>query len=286
MKKRFALLGGDRRQLYLADLLERDGHGTALWGFDKEGLPQSSLEEAVQADCVILPLPVTKDGEGLYLPLDSGSLRLEELWPLLRPAGQVICGGMLSDGLRARARACGLTLEEYFLREEVQVANAVPTAEGAIAEAMARTGRTLHRSRCLVIGYGRIGKVLAQRLQGLGAQVTVSARRLSSLAWAEALGCAALPLGALRGRLGAVDLVFNTVPALVLDRGLLEELPKGAVLVDLASEPGGVDRPAAQALGLTAVWARGLPGRAAPETAAQVIRGAIYHILEERGEPI
>ncbi len=286
MKRNFAVLGGDQRQLRLAELLCRDGHHISLWGFDRSDLPQSSLEAAAGAECVILPLPVTKDGSTLYLPLGSGVLLLEDLWPLLEPGRQVVCGGMLSDAVRAGARKYRLRLEDYFSREEVQIANAVPTAEGAIAEAMARTRCTLHGCRCLVIGYGRIGKILAQRLQALGAAVTVSARRQSDLAWAEAFGCTPVQTGGLRGQLGGMQVVFNTVPALILDRESLEELPEDAVVIDLASEPGGVDLAAAEALGLQAVWARGLPGKVAPDTAAQVLRGAIYHILEERGDPI
>ena len=116
--------------------------------------------------------------------------------------------------------------------------------------------------------------------------MTVSARRQSDLAWAEAFGCTPVQTGGLRGQLGGMQVVFNTVPALILDRESLEELPEDAVVIDLASEPGGVDLAAAEALDLQAVWVRGLPGKVAPDTAAQVLRGAIYHILEERGDPI
>ena len=42
---------------------------------------------------------------------------------------------------------------------------------------MEATDRTLHGSRCLIIGYGRIGRLLADRLLSLGAEVTVSARK-------------------------------------------------------------------------------------------------------------
>ena len=54
--------------------------------------------------------------------------------------------------------------------------------------------------------------------------------------------------------------------------------------MDLASVQG-IDLAAAERLGLPNVWARSLPGRLVPRTAAAVIRDAVYCILmEERGD--
>lgn len=162
---------------------------------------------------------------------------------------------------------------------------AVPTAEGALQVAMEHLPVTLRGAECLVLGYGRIGKLLAHRLQGLGARVTVAARKYADLAWAEAYGCRALPISGLSGTLGRMQVIFNTVPSLILDRGLLSEAAPSCLCVELASRPG-IDLEAAEELGLTAIWARGLPGKTAPVTAAAAIRDTLYHILEERGEPV
>ena len=165
------------------------------------------------------------------------------------------------------------------------IVNALPTAEGAIALAIEATDRTIHGSRCLVTGCGRIGRLLAQRLQALGAQVTVSARRYGDLAWAAVWGYQSLYTGRLSGNLEKFDLIFNTVPALIFDAGLLRQIREDCFLLDLASAPGGVDLDAARQLNRRVRNAPGLPGRVAPRTAAAVIRDSIYHILEERGEP-
>lgn len=284
MERTYAILGGDRRQLRLAELLRRDGHPVFLWGVGRAD--EAALGEAASSDVVILPLPVSQDGATLYLPLADTRLALEELWPLLDCRRQLICGGNLSRELLEQAAGRGLKITDYFAREEVQIGNAVPTAEGAVQTAMEAMDRTIHGGKALVIGYGRIGKALAQDLKGLGAEVTVSARKYSDLAWIAARGYRALESGRLAGHLGSFDVVFNTVPAELLRRTELSELKRGCVVIDVASDPGGVDHAAADALGIQVIWARGLPGRVAPATAAQVIRDAIYHILEERGEPI
>ena len=131
-----------------------------------------------------------------------------------------------------------------------------------------------------IIGFGRIGKLLAHRLRGLGAEVTVSARRLDDLAWIDAFGYRGLRTNRLAGRLGSFRVVFNTVPHIVLTEELLRELPRECVLLELASQ-SGFDREAAEARGLKCIAAPGLPGRAAPETAARAIKLTLEKIWEE-----
>lgn len=142
---------------------------------------------------------------------------------------------------------------------------------------------TLHGARALVIGYGRLGKVLARQLRGLGVRVSVAARKYADLAWIRAEGLEAERSDQLSGWLCGYDLVVNTVPAPILGREELTQLKPGCLVIDLASKPGGVDFDAAAQLGVKAVWALSLPGKVAPVTAGLAIRDAIYNILTELG---
>ena len=162
--------------------------------------------------------------------------------------------------------------------------NATPTAEGAIQIAMEELPITLHGARVLVLGFGRVAKLVAHRFDALGARVSVAARKCADLAWAEAYGYGAEPLAKLDGWLCAYDLVINTVPQRVLDRSRLQDLRPGCLVVDLASKPGGVDFEAAAALGVKAIWALSLPGKVAPVTSGKIIRDTIYNILTELEE--
>ena len=234
------------------------------------------------ADCVVLPLPVTGDGTMLNAPLSKAAHPLSQVLDALRP-GQILCAGRVDGGTLAMAQERGLILHDYFAREELAVANAVPTVEGAIQIAMEELPITLHGARALVIGYGRLGKLLAHRLSALGVKVSVAARKWADLAWAEAYGYGVEQTDRLEGWLCSYDLIVNTVPARVLGEERLAELERGCLVIDLASKPGGVDMEAARQLGVKVIWALSLPGKVAPVTAGKAILNSIYNILREQG---
>lgn len=135
----------------------------------------------------------------------------------------------------------------------------------------------------MIIGFGRIGKVLAKCLAGLGAHVTVSARKAEDFAWITAAGYQKTDTRRLGECLGQYNAVFNTVPSLILKKPLLERLKPGCLCIDLASKPGGVDGKAAAELGIKCIWALSLPGKVAPHTSGDIIRNSLYNILDERG---
>jgi dipicolinate synthase subunit A len=285
---KFAVIGGDMRLAMLAGLLAADSHEVRTFALDKiadvRGVTQASLaaEAAEGAECVVLPLPLATREGILVTPLSGGLFTTREIFASLRP-GQVICAGRVDDASRETAGSMGLEIIDYIKREELAVANAVATAEGAIQLIMEETDVTLCRLNILVIGFGRIGKVLCHRLRGLGAQVTASARSCADMAWIHAYGYEAADTGRLDGGLGKFDVVVNTVPARVLGYSRLVELEPGCLCLDLASRPGGVDFNAASQLGVKAVWSLGLPGEVAPVTAGAIIRDTLYNILSEKG---
>ena len=278
------VVGGDLRQAKLAQLLHNDGHAVHTYALEQAvettPEPQSDLAGVCLADCVVLPLPVSGEGGTLNAPLSQERHPLTQILDALHP-GQIICAGKVDAALQTMAAERGLTLHDYFAREELAVANAVPTVEGAVQIAMEELPITLHGARVLVIGYGRLGKLLAHRLNLLGSRVSVSARKWSDLAWAEAYGYGVEQTDRLDGWLCSYDLIVNTVPAPVLGAERLRELKPDCLVIDLASKPGGVDMEAARQLGVHVVWALSLPGKAAPVTAGKAILNTIYNILRE-----
>ncbi len=167
----------------------------------------------------------------------------------------------------------------YARREEYQIAIARLTAEGAIALLRPETG--LSGAHILLLGYGRIARLLARELQKAGALVTAAARSGEQRAWAEAEGIEALPLDALSGALDRFDVIIGTIPAPVLTEPLLALVRKDALLLELASAPGGIDAAAAHERGLRYIRAPGLPAKYAPERAAVILRDAVYAAAAE-----
>ena len=278
------VIGGDLRQVKLAQLLHNDGHAVHTYALEQAAEPvepQSDLSGVKLADCVVLPLPVSGEGGTLNTPLSAAKHPLEQILNSLHP-GQILCAGRVDGALQRLSAERGLRLYDYFSREELAVANAVPTVEGALQIAMEELPITLHGARVLVIGYGRLGKLLAHRLSLLGARVSVSARKWSDLAWAEAYGYGVEQTDRLDGWLCGYDLIVNSVPAPVLGRDRLQELNGDCLVIDLASRPGGVDMDAARQLGVKVIWALSLPGKVAPVTAGKAILNTIYNILREQ----
>ncbi len=276
--------GGDARQIALAESLVSAGFEVYACGFDgisfQNGVKKATLPEiAERCKVIILPLPVTDDGRYLKTDYSYDKIPLDDSFAELM-RGKRVFGGMMQRLYKTSGLWKEIRAEDYYLRDEFAVRNAVPTAEGAIEIAMREYPATISGSRCLVAGYGRVGKILAHMLRGIGASVSASARRESDLAYIASYGYSPVPTGKI-GETESYDLVFNTIPAMIFTRRVLTRLEGCSLLIDLASAPGGVDFDAAEKIGLKAILAPSLPGRVAPRTAGKIIRDTVCHMLGE-----
>ena len=272
----FGIIGGDKRQLYCGKSAIDDGYGVYICGFEKcgtmLGVENSDLKTTLaDSDAFILPLPVTKDGLTLNAPLSDNTIFLDRLFELAENK-PVFCG--MANKLPFDRK----NIFDYSAREEFAVANAVPTSEGAIETAMLEYDGTINNSKCLVTGYGRIGRVLSDMLAGLGADVSVSARNLKDLEYIKAKGFHALYTDNIHGKF---DIIFNTVPYMIFNAHILAKTAQNALVIDLASMPGGVDFKSAERLNIRAVHALSLPGKVAPKTSGIIIKNAVCNIIRE-----
>ncbi len=281
-------IGGDMRQIRAINEISKL-RNTAALGFEDAGLKyfnenvlalNSSNDINETFKTIIFPLPYTVDGENINTPFSKSPVSVTTILKALPPKCNIFAG-KCDDRLKALAEVYEANLVDYFDREELQVLNAIPTAEGAIQIAMQETKHTLHNSQCLVIGNGRIGKILAKMLHGIGAKVTVSARKQKDLAQIQSFGYSSIPLWKLHDFIGKFDVIFNTVPVMILDADLISKINKNCVVIDLASKPGGVDFEIAYSRDLKVIWALSLPGKVAPDTAGDIIKDTIINILNE-----
>ncbi len=272
---KYAIIGGDRRTVLLAEALARDGMTVHCYAAEKAeiaGCVQCSclLSCLYGAECVLLPVPAEKDG-AINAPLSDKRLSTAEIAASLNP-GQLLAGGGLSRELVFAAEASGVRTLDLMRDEEFAAYNAALTAEAAIGVLICESDRALMGGRALVSGYGRIGRALAERLRAMGAETTVSARSEKAMSEAERAGFHAVPIQELENVTGASDFIVNTVPARVFSSTALCGAPEGALILELASAPGGFDADFARNIGLKAVCAPGLPGRFSPRSSAQYIK--------------
>ena len=270
-----AIIGGDLRNAYLARLLAARGLDARTVGLERAGIPglrTARPEEVKNAACLVMNAPPQM---GLAEnPTDAADI----LAGARKDATLIFAGPQPAPELAGGHVIHDLTAREGFLQ-----GNAALTAEGAIYAAMGETADSLLDARCLVIGWGRIGRVLGARLAGLGAKVTVASRSEKSRRQAQGRGLQVVPTQALEEALGEADLIFSTAPALVLDEERLARVRPQARIIDLASAPYGVDLAAAECLGLRAWREPGLPGRYCPLAAARVLAREVLGIYGERG---
>ena len=280
-----SVIGGDLRQLTLGRELKKEGYHVFLYGFDKyaddtELDEEEDLDLVLCSDIVILPVPVTFDGRTINSPYSASPLSLDEFLDAINPSA-LLFGGQIKPNLQKALTEKNIKFCDYLTREELAIRNAVPTAEGAIKIAIEETPITLHGSKCLVLGYGRIGKILSRMLQGMGANVWVEARKYADLAMIEGHGYEPLSLGEVKNFIDEFDIIFNTIPALILNETLLKAVKPDALIIDLSSKPGGVDFTAARLMGIRVIWALSLPGKVSPVTSGIIIKDTIMNIVNE-----
>lgn len=286
------VVGGDRRQRTVCTCLAESGwrvtavglgtdipaHTAVRWceSVDK-ALERVSSAHAAPPCVLVLPLPASRDGRTVWCPGDPAcSVTLEHISELMERYPRLwLFGGCLPPTMNGRCI-------DYYKDESVQIRNAHLTAEAAIMLTMEQTDRALRGLTAGVIGYGRIGHILAHILTSLGVSVTVCARRGESRAWAACEGCDTLPITAITSLCHGFDVIYNTVPSIVLGRDVLVSMDTDTLILDLADGASPeVIRECAESRDLRYVRAPSLPGRYAPAAAGRIIADAILSFMSD-----
>ena len=274
--KNYLFVGGDERQKFAAEYIKKQVNTVSFaYTFDE------LKKEIPQADIIVLPLPVTRDGKHINSDPKNGLISIEELIFLLKE-GMTVMAGMINSDTAQRIVCKGVALYDYYKSEVFTILNSVSTAEGVIYELIGNSKINLQGSKSLVTGYGKASSAICKLLYSLGSEVVVSARSERDRIVAAAHNCKAIPLYDISEISDDLDFVINTVPALVIDEKVICRLKKDCFILDIASAPYGTDFEAAEKYGITAKKAPSLPGRISPRSAGEAIAKTILGI--EKGE--
>ncbi len=281
------VFGGDRRLTFLAEglteyftevityPLHSCDHGKEI--SDSE---IAFLEEAfAKADIIVGPIPFSRDG--VHVWSERGKMVTIDVFGEYMQKGQQLFAGKIPETLINKIKEKGVICHDFMKMEQVEEENSLATAEGALAEAITLSVNNLHTGNCLILGYGKCGKAIANLLKGWQIPTTVAVRREEARAEAESQGFHGVLLEQLTERIGSMTFIFNTIPAMVLKGELLDRLEKDAVIVDIASAPGGTDFETCERLGIKAVLSLGIPGRYSPKTSADILLRAMLPICEK-----
>ncbi|EJW15548.1 dipicolinate synthase subunit DpsA [Paenibacillus alvei] len=281
-------IGGDARQLEIIHKLTELDASVTIVGYDQLQNPYHgvqrqplSIELLKHADALVLPAVGTDDSGKVHAIFTSDELLLTEEHIAALPDQCVIFTGMAKPYLSKLCAKYRISLIELFDRDDVAIYNSIPTAEGAIMMAIQNTDITLHGSESVVLGMGRTGFTLARTLLGLGANVRIGVRRDEHFARAVEMGFKPFFIADLARQVSNIDLLFNTIPTMIVTAQVIAQIPNRAVIIDLASFPGGVDFRFAEKRGIKAMLAPGLPGIVAPKSAGRILAQSITQLLLE-----
>ncbi|MFD1952920.1 dipicolinate synthase subunit DpsA [Paenibacillus thailandensis] len=282
------LLGGDARQLEVIRKLSELDANVTVCGFDGlhsplDGAVHAEFDEQLFEDVDALLLPAVGTDEVGVVPaiFSDRKLKLTDAHLARLPKHCTVYTGIAKPYLRDLCSTQGLKLVELFDRDDVAIYNSIPTAEGAVMMAIQNTDITLHGSSSMVLGFGRTGITLARTLRGLGAYVLMGVHRSEHFARAKEMGFEPFYTDRLQQAVGNIDLLFNTIPTMIVTAQVIANLPPRAVIIDLASKPGGTDFRFAEKRGIKALLASSLPGIVAPKTAGRIIADCLVQLISE-----
>lgn len=287
MNNKIGIMGGDLRIIRLAEILAEEKNIVYIYGLEKKKflndyiLVGNSVEELCKnCDYIISGIPFSKNEQDIYAPFSERTIKIEETFNELN--NKTLITGAVGEKILKIAIKNNIKIIDLMKSESFTVLNVIPTVEGALQVAMQNTEFTIHDSKCLVLGFGRIGKLLCAKLNALGANVNCMARKNRDLSWIKAMGYKDIAINDLNSNLNDYDIIFNTIPAIVLKDEELKTIKRessSAIIIELASSPGGVDIQIAKKYDIKIIKAQGLPGKVAPLTAAKYIKQTIDKIL-------
>ncbi|WP_088105140.1 dipicolinic acid synthetase subunit A [Halalkalibacter urbisdiaboli] len=287
--KHVVIIGGDARQLEIIRKLSTLDAKISLVGFEQLddgfiGASKQMIDEVEwhTADAILLPISgMNLEGE-IDTIFSNETLKLTTEQLKQTPEHCVIYSGISNNCLDEITQTSKRKLVKLMERDDVAIYNSIPTAEGAVMMAIQHTDITIHGANVAILGLGRVGMSVARTFDALGANVKVGARESHNLARITEMGMKPFHTSDIIEEMRNVDLCINTIPAPIVSANVLSEMPMHALVIDLASKPGGTDFRYAEKRGIKALLAPGLPGIVAPKTAGQILAKVLATLLKEQ----
>lgn len=246
------IIGEDQRSNYLRRLYEND------------------IVSIKEADTIICPIPFTRDN----IKINNSNMSIEELINIPKIEFKKIYTGALNSFAKEKLNEKNIKVIDIMEDEAYAIKNAIATAEGAIKKVIDSTPFTINKSNVLILGYGRIGKILARFLSSFGAKIYVEARNKKDIALIKSMGYNCVELENLDKYLHKMQYIFNTVPVEIVDKKMVELIDSNSYVIDIASKPG-VNLEALNTRNIKNCWYLQIPSKDSPKRAAMYIKETV-----------
>lgn len=289
---KYGILGGDFRNVELVKLLAKEKNIVYTYGLEKEIQKLESdniiicddIGELQDTDIVITSIPLSRDNININMPLNiyGKESKIDEALKVMN--NKLIFTGSVSSEILRKFKLYNIEILDIMKNEEFAVLNAIPTAEETIRIIIDNTKKVLHNANCLIMGYGRIGKVLAKKLNSLSVKVECLVSDNIEKIWCRVEGYNYIEFENIKNKsdlLKKYDIIINTIPKIILTDEL-KEIRKDTLIIDLASKPYGIDRSIVKQENLNFIEALGLPGKSAPITVAENMYELIKNTILKR----
>lgn len=289
MENNVSIIGGDLRIVRLAKMLKDEGFNVYTYGLenandiqdDNEITMCGSIEEVLEKSYIIISaIPFSKNGVSINSPFSEREINIEDIANCELGKKRIFFAGSLKENIFDKLSNCFDKVIDVMRSEELTILNTIATAEGTIDIAIKEKEKNLQGSSVLVLGFGRVAKVVAQKFKALGAEITCAARKEKDLAWIKTYGYNCMNINFLNERLSNFDIIINTVPEIIIGKRQLKFTKSDVLIIDLASAPGGIDFEEAKKQKKKCIWALGIPGKIAPVSSAEFIKAEVYKNIE------
>lgn len=288
-QRKIVIVGGDARQLEVIAQLKERKDELILIGYSELTQVQNhytcyewSEVDLSQIDLIILPVSGVRLNGEVEAVFHKEAIYLTDEMIQQTKKSCVFISGVANEAFQMKMQQYGRKLICLFDRDDLAIYNSIPTVEGTLMMVIQNTDFTIHHSNIAILGFGRIGMSLARAFHALGAKVKVGTRKSADLARIFEMGMEGFDFANESENLAEMDVIIQTIPAMVLPAEALSLIHPRTLIIDLASKPGGTDFEYAKIRGMKVIHALGLPGIVAPKTAGKMLAQVIQTVIQEQ----
>lgn len=285
----FSIIGGDDRLSYMAKNLSDMNFSVNTYKTmpiinDKKIKQTNSIKDAVTSSKnIICPIPLTRNGKSIINKFENCKLSIKELQDNLNP-NQRFFAGCIPKEVFKFANEKNIFIYDYIKDNNFAIYNSIATAEAAIAEAILNNPINMHSSNCLVLGFGKCGKLIANKLKNLCKNVAICARNKNDRALANAYGYESFNINQLKTHIKNFQYIFNTIPIMILNEEILSNISKDSFILDITSV--GTDLNACKEKSINAKISLAIPGKFKAKSSAEILTNITLNTINESEEKI